>query len=96
MREQSHKDEMATALRGDFARLRARGVASTLAPDDAPALEIVAEPPTAPETMPEPLEPARDPALAAPATARSPVVEQAAQTPAAPARGGWFARLRGR
>lgn len=32
MREQSHKDEMARALRGDFARLRARGVATTLEP----------------------------------------------------------------
>jgi len=26
VKEQSHKDEMAAALRGDFARLRARGV----------------------------------------------------------------------
>ncbi len=30
--EQSHKLEMANALRGDFARLRARGVATTFAP----------------------------------------------------------------
>ena len=32
MKEQSHKDEMCAALRGDFARLRERGVAVTLGP----------------------------------------------------------------
>lgn len=32
MREQSHKDEMSAALRGDFDRLRERGVAVALAP----------------------------------------------------------------
>ena len=31
MKEQSHKDEMSAAVRGDFARLRDRGVASTIA-----------------------------------------------------------------
>lgn len=30
MKEQSHKHEMAAALRGDFARLRARGVEAML------------------------------------------------------------------
>lgn len=44
MREQSHKDEMSAALRGDFERLRGRGVASTIAPpepeaDPEPVLE---------------------------------------------------------
>ena len=34
MREQSHKDEMSAAIRGDFERLRERGVAATLAPRD--------------------------------------------------------------
>ena len=42
VKEQSHKDEMSAALRGDFARLRERGVSSTLAPTEEPA-------PTAPE-----------------------------------------------
>jgi hypothetical protein len=32
VKEQSHKDEMSAALRGDFARLRDRGVSATLAP----------------------------------------------------------------
>lgn len=32
MREQSHKDEMSAAIRGDFERLRGRGVAATIAP----------------------------------------------------------------
>ena len=32
MKEQSHKDEMSAALRGDFDRLRERGVAVALAP----------------------------------------------------------------
>ena len=37
VREQSHKDEMSAAIRGDFERLRHRGVASTLAPPGARA-----------------------------------------------------------
>lgn len=36
MREQSHKDEMASALHADFARLRARGIETTLAPHQPP------------------------------------------------------------
>jgi len=36
VKEQSHKHEMSKALRGDFERLRERGVATTLAPPDAP------------------------------------------------------------
>lgn len=34
MNEQSHKDEMSAALRGDFKRLRERGVATTLSPGE--------------------------------------------------------------
>ena len=34
MKDQSHKDEMSAAIRGDFQRLRDRGVAATLAPRD--------------------------------------------------------------
>jgi hypothetical protein len=36
VKEQSHKQEMSAAVRGDFARLRARGVETTIAPDEAP------------------------------------------------------------
>jgi hypothetical protein len=35
VKEQSHKDEMSAALRGDFQRLRERGVAVSLVPTDA-------------------------------------------------------------
>ena len=37
MKEQSHKDEMSAALRGDFQRLRARGVSATLVPHESAA-----------------------------------------------------------
>ena len=66
MREQSHKDEMSAAIRGDFERLRERGVAATLAPrdDDPPSLstpadtlpdepEAVVAPPAEPDVQPE-------------------------------------------
>jgi hypothetical protein len=33
--EQSHKQEMSAAVRGDFARLRARGVAPTITREEA-------------------------------------------------------------
>jgi hypothetical protein len=51
MKEQSHKEEMSAALRGDFQRLRERGVAPSLVPQD------TEEPDAAP---PEPV--AEDPA----------------------------------
>jgi hypothetical protein len=48
VKDQSHKDEMSAAIRGDFQRLRERGVAATLAPrddEDAPEpVEITPEP----------------------------------------------------
>ena len=34
MKEQSHKEEMSAALRGDFQRLRERGVPATLVPHE--------------------------------------------------------------
>jgi hypothetical protein len=37
VKEQSHKDEMSAALRGDFQRLRARGVSATLVPHESTA-----------------------------------------------------------
>lgn len=63
MKEQSHKDEMSRALRGDFERLRGRGVSTTLAPrDDDPVPqvdaavteEVAAEAPSSDEDVPGP------------------------------------------
>lgn len=54
MKEQSHKDEMSAALRGDFQRLRERGVTTTLSPGEAEVVEAV-------ETEPEVVEPASEP-----------------------------------
>ena len=54
MKEQSHKAEMSAALRGDFQRLRARGVDAALVPqdDDGPEEEPTAEPLAVVETPP--------------------------------------------
>jgi hypothetical protein len=53
MRDQSHKDEMSSLLKADFARLRARGIATTLAQPaaEASAPEPLVEPPA---ELPEP------------------------------------------
>ena len=84
MREQSHKDEMSAALRGDFQRLRERGVAVELAPQ---------EPGSEPEAPPEPeeielAEPTEhdDPQDSTPVTEPEPTSE----------RRGWLSRLAGR
>ena len=66
MKEQSHKDEMSAALRGDFRRLRERGVTTTLSPDETetveshveavaptPAVAVEIDVETAPEPEPE-------------------------------------------
>ena len=53
MKEQSHKDEMSRALRGDFERLRERGVSTTLAPGDDAAPEPTEPPVSPPEPPPE-------------------------------------------
>ena len=85
MKEQSHKDEMSKALRGDFERLRDRGVATTLAPRDDPQPEPAAD-------VVEPFE-AREPA------SPEPVTQQVMDAPVAEAeepRPGWLGRLRGR
>lgn len=89
MKEQSHKDEMSKALRGDFERLRDRGVATTLAPRDdpqpEPAADVVAlfEAAELETATPEP----------------EPVTQQAMDAPGAEndePRPGWFGRLLGR
>jgi hypothetical protein len=81
VKEQSHKDEMSAALRGDFERLRERGVATTLSPaEQHTEPDTPAEPPVdEPVAEPPPDEPAASPAEDAP-----------------PARTGVFARLFGR
>ncbi|MFN0155722.1 MAG: hypothetical protein ACKVUT_15210 [Gaiella sp.] len=77
MSEQSHKREMTDALRGDFARLRARGIASSLGgpePDSEQQPAAVEQPvavPEPPAVTPEPARvtiagpPASEPATAA-------------------------------
>ena len=76
MREQSHKDEMSAAIRGDFERLRERGVAATLAPrdDDPQSLS------TSADTLPDeseagvgpPAEPDAQPVIEIPAATGEP------------------------
>jgi hypothetical protein len=53
VKEQSHKDEMSRALRGDFERLRERGVSTTLAPHDEAVPETVEIPVGPPDPPPE-------------------------------------------
>jgi len=89
VREQSHKDEMSAAIRGDFQRLRDRGVAATLAPRDeeAPgAADVVAD-------HEEPAVPVVAALLAEPVT--QPEAEQSDDLPDAD-RPGFLARLLGR
>ena len=89
MKEQSHKDEMSAAIRGDFQRLRDRGVAATLAPRDeeAPgAADVIAD-------HEEPAVPVVAAVLAEPVT--QPEAEQSDDLPDAD-RPGFLARLLGR
>ena len=90
MKEQSHKDEMSAAIRGDFQRLRDRGVAATLAPrdEDAPgAADVIAD-----QEEPEPTV-TEFAVLAEPVT--EPEAEQGDDLPDAD-RPGFLARLLGR
>ncbi|HSC90325.1 MAG TPA: hypothetical protein VLB86_01575 [Gaiellaceae bacterium] len=80
MKEQSHKDEMSAALRGDFARLRDRGVAPTLAPREGERRQPAAIDPSDPDP-PE----ASEPPAGRPPEAEEPVTEP-----------GFFARMLGR
>ena len=91
MKEQSHKDEMSAAIRGDFQRLRDRGVAATLAPrdEDAPgAADVIAD-----HEEPEPTVTEVAAVLAEPVT--EPEAEQGDDLPDAD-RPGFLARLLGR
>jgi hypothetical protein len=86
VKEQSHKEEMSAALRGDFQRLRARGVSPSLVPHEAPepvADEIVGVPQAVDEAPAVPAEPL-------PEAPPDPPDEEPA------ARRGWLSRLAGR
>ena len=102
MKEQSHKDEMSKALRGDFDRLRERGVSVTLSPRETPAPEAEPVEAAAPlvEELPEPAV-ERPEALSA-AREPEPVPEpetsgerEASEEPDT-SQPGWFGRMLGR
>lgn len=85
MKEQSHKAEMSAALRGDFERLRARGVSAALVPQDE------AEPDEAPPVV----EPAPSVTHGEPADLPAePSADEHEDEP--PARRGWLSRFAGR
>ena len=95
---------MSKALRGDFERLRDRGVATTLAPKDE---EHAQPPPDEPESFgerePELIEPEPTPEpvseLTEPEPEPEPVTQPATDAPVAEAdepRSGWLDRLLGR
>lgn len=96
MKEQSHKDEMSKALRGDFERLRDRGVATTLAPgEEQRAQPTPDEPESSEELETELTVPVPVPELAEP----EPVTQPVTDSPVAEAEGprpGWLDRLLGR
>jgi hypothetical protein len=60
MKEQSHKREMDAAVRADFARLRARGVATTIVtePEETAVSPV---PPAAAEPVADPRQPPSEP-----------------------------------
>jgi hypothetical protein len=93
VKEQSHKAEMSAALRGDFQRLRERGVSAALVPqDDGDPDE---EPLAVDERSAAPAE--APPELSAEAPADAPEAA-APDTPEdePPARRGWLSRFAGR
>lgn len=90
MKEQSHKAEMSAALRGDFQRLRARGVSAALVPQDEPEPE---EEPPACEPAPSVVNEAAAAGIH-PEPSAEPVPNEHEDDP--PARRGWLSRLAGR
>jgi len=98
VKDQSHKDEMSAALRGDFQRLRDRGVSSTLAPvetlkDERPAEPVeTVEPVTEDEPVAASL-PERPDEPPAPVT---PVIPEPESEPDPETPSGWLGRLLGR
>jgi hypothetical protein len=110
VKEQSHKEEMSAALRGDFQRLHERGVAASLTPArPAPAADAPVEKPSGPE---EPVEPVVTPpasetlsasetvsaaeALSPSGTVSAAEAPQETADDAGPGRPGWLDRLLGR
>jgi hypothetical protein len=91
VKDQSHKDEMSAALRGDFQRLRDRGVAATLAPrDEEPQpVQVPHETGEAPPGLPSPAE-------VKPVADEPPSPEAAGEEPPGEGRTGFLARLLGR
>jgi hypothetical protein len=102
VKDQSHKDEMSKALRGDFERLRDRGVATTLAPkEEQHARSAPDEPESFEELEPELSEPEPTPVPepVSELTEPEPVTQPASDAPVAEAeepRSGWLDRLLGR
>lgn len=91
MKEQSHKDEMSKALRGDFERLRDRGVATTLAPGDEQRAQPAPDEPESSEGL--------ETELTVPPPEPEPVTHPAADASVAEDEGprpGWLDRLLGR
>jgi hypothetical protein len=100
VKEQSHKDEMSAALRGDFQRLRDRGVPATLVPHEEtrPAQEPPAEPDAAgaadeDDVTADASQRVADTAAGSASMPSPPAVEDEAAEPPRP---GWLARLVGR
>lgn len=107
MKEQSHKEEMSAALRGDFQRLRERGVPATLVPTASPASESPSEVAAEPEPVAQAPAPVRPPVETEPRVdevtdddvpsapaGETPEIPPPADAPAE--RRGWLARLVGR
>ena len=89
MKEQSHKAEMSAALRGDFERLRARGVSAALVPQDE----------AEPDEEPPVVEPAPSLAYEEPAELLAEPSAEAApdeHEDESPTRRGWLSRFAGR
>jgi hypothetical protein len=91
VKEQSHKDEMSAALRGDFARLRDRGVSATLVPHDARRAASVE--PEAPGTEPSEEQHGPEPITGVVTEAPEDAEPERQQEPE---RSGWLSRLVGR
>lgn len=94
MKEQSHKAEMSAALRGDFQRLRARGVDAALVPQDdhGPDEESAAEPTAVVETPPAAA--AEEPSGPPAESSAMPTQDELEDEP--PVRRGWLSRFAGR
>jgi hypothetical protein len=92
VKEQSHKDEMSAALRGDFARLRDRGVAATFLPHDVPEADV----PEADGGGAAPVEAAPDRLAELDENAPEEAAADAPQRTDEPVRRSWLTRLAGR